>query len=465
MLSHYDLIVLGGGPGGYVAAIKGAQAGLQVALIERDKVGGTCLNRGCIPTKTLMHTTSLLHEIEKNTAAGLCVADASIDFAALIARRDAVSTQLRDGIEGLLKANKVELIRGEGSLSAPGEISVNGETITYTDLILAVGSRPAIPPIEGIRNPGVYTSDDLLEGEGKQFQKLVIIGGGVIGIEFASIYAALGCEVTIVEALDRCLANLDREISQNATMLLKKRGIAIHTGAMVKAVGQQENGLVVRFEQKDQTTELPCDGVLVAVGRRSNTDGCLAQGIDLGLERGMIPVSEQFETKIVHIYAIGDIVKGGIQLAHVASAQGIAAVDAICGKKPSVNLSAIPACVYSDPEIATVGISADEAKAAGISVKTGKFIMSANGKSMIELADRGFIKVVADEATGVVLGAQMMCTRATDMICEFADAVANKLTIEQMASVIRPHPTFCEGISEAVEAVDGNAVHIMPSRR
>lgn len=460
----YDLIIIGAGPGGYVAAIKAAQLGKKVALIERREVGGTCLNRGCIPTKTLAHAAGVLREIQSAARLGIKVESVSYDIAAIYARKDEVVGQLRDGVEALLKANGVTLLRGDATLEAAGKVRINGETLEAGSILLAVGSIPSRPQIAGLDLPDVVTSDALLATDAPFYRRLTIIGGGVIGVEFASIYAALCCEVTIIEAMERVLPSMDKEISQNLSMLLKKRGVKIFTGATVEEITRGDC-LTCRFTAKGQSGQTDADGVLVAIGRRANTAGLLADGISLDLTRGMIPVNERFETCIAGVYAIGDAVLGGIQLAHIASAQGINAVCGMFGETPPIDLSVVPSCIYTDPEIAAVGMTESDAKAAGIPVKTGKFIMSANGKSIIEQAERGFIKIVSHAETGALLGAQLMCSRATDLLGELSAAIANGLTIDRLSAVIRPHPTFAEGITEALEDTHGAAIHIAPRRK
>lgn len=460
MADKYDLIVLGAGPGGYVAAIRAAQLGLRAAVAENRQVGGTCLNRGCIPTKTLMHTAHLLRELKSCEKIGLRAEGVAFDYAAMHARKDEVISQLRGGIEGLLKANKIDLLSGAGTIAAPGKVLVDGTPYEAEKILIATGSVPARPPIPGIDLPGVVTSDELLT-ESTFYQRLAIIGGGVIGMEFATIYNALGCDVTVIEAMPRILPTMDKEISQNLAMILKKRGVKIFTGAMVEKV-EGDGSLTVLFTAKDKAETVQADGVLVSIGRRANTS--CAEGVDLGLERGMVPVNGSFETRVPGIYAIGDVVKGGIQLAHVASAQGVNAACAMCGKEPEADLSVVPSCIYTDPEIASAGITADEAAAAGIPVKTGKALMTANGKTMITMGERGFIKLVFHGETEKLLGAQLMCERATDMIGELATAIRNGLTLGQLAAVIRPHPTFNEAVTEAVEAAQGRAIHVAPKK-
>lgn len=462
MATQFDLIVIGAGPGGYSAAIRAAQYGMKVAIIEKDAVGGTCLNRGCMPTKIYLHAADLFSEMQHSEIFGVQAREVSYDLAAMKIRKDVVLNQLRGGIEKLLAAHKITYIRGIAKIMAAGKVTVGDELYTTAKILIAVGSRPASLPIPGLTLPGVLTSDDLLTGELPDFKQLTIIGGGVIGVEFASFYQSLGCDVTIIEAMERILPNLDREIAQNLTMIMKKRGIKIFTGAKVTAIEQNhDGGLKCNFICKENPQMIMSDGVLISIGRSANTDDLLSESVDLGLERGRIPVDENFVTKVLDIYAIGDVVLGGIQLAHMAAAEGLCAVANMCGKLPPLDLNVVPSCIYTSPEIATVGLTADEAKAAGIPVKTGKFIMNANGKTMIENGERGFIKVVFHAKTETLLGAQLMCSRATDMVGELAAAIVNRLAIAQLAAVIHPHPTFVEAIGEAVDAAEGLSLHTL----
>ena len=454
----WDLIVIGGGPGGYTAAIRAAQLGLRTALVERDAVGGTCLNRGCIPTKALIHAAERYEEMRECETFGLRAEGVSFDYPAMCERRDHVVGQLREGVERLLKGNKVERITGTARLLGPGRVQVGEEVLEGTNILIAAGSRPALPPVPGLDLPGVLTSDDLLTGD-RFYQRLTIIGGGVIGMEFAGLYQALGAEVTVLEALDRILPTLDRELSQNLSMLMKKKGVRLCAGARVERVERGPDGLVCTYTVKDRTETVTADAVLVATGRRANTDGLCAPEVDLGLERGAIPVDDRFQTCVPGIYAIGDAVKGSIQLAHAAAAQGINAVSILAGKEPPMDLSVVPSCVYARPEMASVGRTEAQCKEAGIPVKTAKYLTGSNGRSLIAGAGRGFIKVVYDGESGAVLGAQLLCERATDLVGEFASAVSRGETLEDMARVIRAHPTFAEAVGEAAEAGLGLSIH------
>ena len=466
-MKEYQLIVIGAGPGGYEAAIRATQLGLTTALIERRDVGGTCLNRGCIPTKAMLHSAQLYREAANFELFGLHTENTSFDWAKVHQRKNDVVVKLRTGIEQLIKANKIDFFNNSASVLGKNDVQLDqGEVIRGENILIATGSVPARPPIPGLDLPNVVTSDELLDDPhftqtDSLAKEILIIGGGV---EFASVFSSFGCHVTIVEAMERILPTMDREISQSLNMVLKKRGVSIHTGAMVEKLEQDENGLVCHFTEKGKAQAVPAQQVLVAIGRRPNTQGLFAEGFEVACERGRIVTDENFRTSVDSIYAIGDVTSK-IQLAHMASAQGICAVHTIAGQKPPIDLRYVPGCIYTDPEIASVGITEDEAKQQGIPVKKGKFLMTGNGRSLIDEQERGFIKVLAHQETDVILGAQLMCSRATDIVAELATAIVNGLTCAQLAGVIRPHPTFCEGVTEAVEDVHAMAIHLAPKKR
>lgn len=446
----YNLVIIGAGPGGYEAAIEAANMGMKVALVEKDKLGGTCLNRGCIPTKTLMHTADLVRDFAHASSIGVNIEGWQVDAAKMQERKNEVLDTLISGIAALMKKGKVDVIEGHGVIEGTGKVRVGDELLETENIMIATGSKTFVPPIEGVDTPGVVTSDELLDKADGIYEHLVIVGGGVIGMEFASLYAALGTKVTVIEALDRVLAPLDKEISQNVKMIGKKRGMDIHAKSMVEKFEAGENGNVVTYyREKDELKSVESDGVLVCIGRRPNTDGLFAEGVSVDMEKGKILVNDKYQTSMEGVYAIGDVI-GGVMLAHMATAEGRAAVAVMNGKEFTTNMNVVPSCVYTNPEIATVGITADEAKTAGRDVVTKKYIMSANGKSVLSAQERGFIKVVADAESKKILGAQMMCARATDMIGELALAIVNELTLEEVANLIHPHPTFVEGIGEAV---------------
>lgn len=455
-MSDYQLLIIGAGPGGYVAALHAAKRGLKTAVIENREVGGTCLNRGCIPTKTLLHSSEIIAGINGGEKFGVGAERVHFDMSAIFARKREVSAKLSGGIEGMFRAAKVDLLRGTGTVTGSGTVKFVGEegekVITAERILLATGSVPARPPIPGLDLPGVLTSDELLEGCDHLYDSLVIIGGGVIGVEFATFYADLGCKVTIIEGLDRLLPNMDRELGQNLSMILKKHGVDVYTNSLVANVEQDGDALKVNFTNKDKALSVSGEAVLCAIGRRPYTEGLFADGVSVEMNGRSIRVDENYETSLPGVYAIGDV-SSKIQLAHVASAQGTDCVERMVGGKGMTDLSAVPSCIYCVPEIACVGITADEAKAAGREVVSGKYVMFSNGKTVIRDGDRAFMKVVADKATHVIVGAQFMCEHATDMISEMATAIVNGLTVEQMLKVLRPHPTFEEGVHDALEDV------------
>lgn len=467
MSEKYDVIVIGAGPGGYVAAIKCAKAGLRTAIVENRRVGGTCLNRGCIPAKAMIHASSLYREMQEAEKFGVSAERITFDYEKIVSYKEETTEKLCRGIEQLLKGNGVTILFGKGSLEQGRKVKVTGEeSEEYYDaehVILAAGSKPVILPIPGLELPGVLTSDELFKLT-EMPESLVIIGGGVISVEFASVYANLGCKVTIVEAMPRLIPNMDKEISQNLKMILKKRGVNIHTSASVQRVEQEGELYTCVFTEKEKEVKVSARYVLCAIGRCPNTEGLFGEGAEPEMERGRVVVDEKFQSSIEGVYAIGDLVKG-LQLAHLASAQGMYVAEMLAGEEASVDLSAVPGCVYTDPEIASVGMTEDEAKEKGLEIKTGKFIMSANGKSLITKEERGFIKILAEKETDVIVGAQMMCARATDMIGELVTAIANRMTVRQLLRGMRAHPTYNEGVQEALEELLGGAVHVMPKKK
>ena len=480
-MEQFDLIIIGAGPGGYVAAIKAAKAGLSVAIIENRRPGGTCLNRGCIPAKAMIHASSLYREALEGARFGVHAEDASYDYGEILKYKQDCIDSLVSGVEQLLKGNGVTLFAGTGRLekaedgmnvvtvteAADGDGAGAARKLTAKNVILATGSKPAQIPVPGMDLPNVLNSDGLFALDHVP-QSLLIIGGGVIGVEFATVFSNLGCEVTIVEALPKLLDNFDREISQNLKMILKKRGVEAHLNAMVKECREAEGGVCCVFEEKGKEQEIAAEYVLVAAGRQPVTEGLFGDGVSLEMNGRFVAVDENFRTSVPGVYAIGDLT-GGIQLAHAASAHGSRAVEVILQEAElpafAQDINVIPAGVYTDPEIATVGLTEAQAKEQGFEIITGKFIMSANGKSLITGDERGFIKVVADAGTDRILGAQMMCSRATDMIAEFATAIANQMTSTDMLRSVRPHPTYNEGIAEALEDLHGASVHTMPRKR
>lgn len=454
---QYDLVIIGAGPGGYEAAYEAADFGMKVALVEKDLVGGTCLNRGCVPTKTMMHSSDAYRIATRSANIGVSAEGVKADLNRIIDRKCEVSETLRDGIMFLLKKKKVDFVAGTAKVTDGHtvEISGNGEVseLTAANIMIATGSEPATPPIPGADLPGVLDSTGLLELRGEIMKDFVIIGGGVIGIEFATIYSDLGTNVTVVEAMDRLLPNMDKELGRSLKMNFKNRGIDTHTNAMVEKIEERNGRLVCFYKEKDKVQEVEADHILVCTGRRPVTKGVFSEELEEKLlgARGFLQVDDCYRTEIPSIYGIGDAI-GGTMLAHTATAEGRNAVAIMNGKEPEINMNVVAGCIYTSPEIASVGLTQDEAKEAGIDVITKKFPTSANGKTIIEELDRGFIKLVASKEDHTLLGAQLMCGRATDIIGELAVAIANGLTIDEVANTIHPHPTFVEAVCEAARA-------------
>ena len=453
----YQLIVIGAGPGGYTAALRAAALGLHTAVVECREVGGTCLNRGCIPTKTLLHASQVYRDAVDGASMGVHAAGATFDMGEIFAYKRGVSEKLRSGIHGLLKSAKVDLIEGVGRIAAPGEVDVtaaDGTVNRYTTerILIATGSVNVRPPIPGLDLPGVMTSDELLEGCDRLYDSLIIIGGGVIGVEFATFYRNLGCAVTLVEGMDRLLPNMDRELGQNLQQIMKKQGVEVLTNAMVQSLEETENGLAVHVVQKGAEKTVAGEKVLCAIGRRAYWDGVFADGLTPEVRGKSLQVDENFQTSIPGVYAIGDA-SSAVQLAHVAAAQGTACVERMCGVQDHIDLNVIPSCIYSAPEIAVVGITEAEAREQGIPAVSGKCTLFSNARTIIEDPGRCFMKLVARTDTHELIGAQLMCQHASDMISQISAAMVNRQTAEELRRVMRPHPSFEEAMAEALDAL------------
>ena len=446
----FDLIVIGGGPAGYSAAMKASKLGLSTLLAEGgSNLGGTCLNRGCIPTKALLHSSGLIRQL--NSASGFGVeASASINLEKLFSYRDETVEALVSGLEQSVKASGVEVVKGMASVvgfDGIVEVEVGGVVYKAKDVLLATGTKPALPPIEGIDSDVVITSNDVLEGKDLP-ESLIIVGGGVIGCEFASLYTDLGRKVTIIEALPRILANMDKDVARNLQMILKNRGAEIFSGALVNKISKTDNCAEVAFTAGGTEKTVCADKVLIATGRRTVIPEGLADKIEI--DNGRIATDVNGRTSMEHVYAAGDVTNG-IQLAHKASAEGENMAMVLAGRKAAHDLKVVPACVYCSPEIACVGLTDAEAKEAGIDFVTAKALTSANSRSVITREDRGFVKLVAEKESGVLIGAQLMCANASDIIGELALAIANRLTASQCLLSVRPHPSYEEVVGAAIE--------------
>ena len=454
---QYDVAVLGGGPGGYVAAIRAAQLGGKTVLIEKDKLGGTCLNWGCIPTKALLHSAETYQTVLHAAANGVYASDVTFDYQVMVDRKNSIVSQMGNGIKTLVRQAGVTLLSGEGRLQDRHTILVNGEAVTAKSIILATGSEPARPPIQGIDSRGVLDSNSLL-ALGNCPETLLIIGGGVIGVEFATVFQSLGKQVTILEMMDSILPGIDQDVIQVMTRHLQKNGVQIITGAKVLSL-QHDGDVICQYEKVGETKSIHAQTVLVAVGRKPVTSGIGLENVGLETQRGFMVVDEQMRTAIENIYAIGDIT-GQSQLAHVASAQGLVAAANATGNNKRISYDIIPVCIYSNPEIALIGLDEKQALAKGYRIKTGKCPASVNGKSKILGEAEGFVKIITDEKTGEILGAQIVGARATDMIAEIGVLMKAEGTVDELADTIHPHPTISEMVMEAAHDVEGLSCHI-----
>lgn len=454
-MSVYDVVVIGGGPGGYVAAVRAAKLGLKTVLIEKEEMGGTCLNRGCIPTKSLLESAHLYASLSRASVFGVRAGDVGFDFAAMAKRKQNVVRRLRGGVEHLLKSAGVEIVRGEGLPDGERVLRVGDQRIEARNVILATGSEPIRLPIPGADLPGVLDSTGVLALE-ECPESVVIVGGGVIGVEFAELFATLGVPVTIIEVMETILSGMDADITAQAAKGLRKKGVEIRTGARVAEI---TGGMpkTVRYSWNDAQHEAVADIVIMATGRKPVTGGLEAWGV--ALERGAVVVDEHMRTNVPGVYAIGDCT-GKMQLAHVASAQGAVAASHAAGRHVEpIRYDIIPACVYTEPEIACVGLTENAAAAAGRDVRCGNFPVAANGKSGVMEHYDGFCKLVTDARTGEILGAQFLAPRATDMIAEIAAVMRCEGTIDELADTVHPHPTVSEMIMETAHDVEGLCVH------
>ena len=458
------IAIIGGGPGGYYAAIRAAQLNAEVTLIEKEHIGGTCLNKGCIPTKVLLHAAGEYENINKNLKDyGIKITGAELDWDKLQKRKTIIVRKLIAGVDNLLKSNRVTKIMGEGSFVNKNQLKVKAddgtETIVDFDYaVIATGSKPVIIPIPGIELSGVVTSDEVLSLK-EIPSSMVIIGGGVIGSEFAAVFGALGCKVTIIEMLPNIVANMDQDIVAPLKEKFKKKGIEIYTNTKVVSISKTEEGLRVNTLSDGEEKSFNAEKVLLSIGRKPVTDNLALKNVGIETNRGAIAVNKNMRTNVENIYAIGDAT-AGIMLAHVASAEGIVAVESIMNKKPLIDFKTIPYCVYTKPELAGVGLTEQQAREEGYDVKTGIFPMNLNGKAMIEAEQEGLVKYVTDANTGEVLGLHMSGPSATELIAEGALAVRLEATIDEITSTIHAHPTVAESLHEAAHAVRNNAIHI-----
>ena len=452
----YDLIVIGAGPGGYEAALRASELGMRTALVERREIGGTCLNRGCIPTKALLHTAQTVHDARNAARLGVRVESMTVDMARVLAWKTEVVGTLRGQVENMLRTAGVELFFGNGRLLRENRVRVdhpNGmELLEGRNILIATGSKPAVPPIQGLDSPGVVTSDELLEGLEHVPESVVIIGGGVIGVEFASFFGQMGSSVCILEGQSRLLPQMDRDLGQGMAQSLKKNGMMIVTDAMVSQVKAEGGMLTVAYTRKGKEAEQTAELVLCAVGRTPVTDGLLDEGLSLEMNRRSIAVNGRYETSLPGVFAIGDV-SSRVQLAHVAAAQGIRCVETIAGMEPAYDMTAIPSCIFATPQIGATGMTLEEAAAQGVDAVEARAVVTGNGRNLILGGERAMIKLVAERKTHRLIGAHIMCPEATEMISQFTEAIVHRMTVEQLMMVVHPHPTFEEGVLSALRAL------------
>lgn len=459
------VVIIGGGPGGYVAAIRAAQLGGDVTLIEKEYLGGTCLNVGCIPTKALLHSAELYEEVKNGAKYGVVADNVRMDFSKAQERKKAVTKQLVSGVKGLLKSYNVRVLMGQASFISKDTLEVktdSGSDIIKADrFIIAAGSIPVKPPIPGIDSKLCLDSTGALELE-EVPKTMLIVGGGVIGVEIATLFNALGCKVTIVEMLNEILPMMDGELTKMIRSKLEKKGVEIYTSAKVKSFKDLGKSVEVAVEMNDGTDKMfACEKALISIGRRPNTAALGLENAGIANDRGKILVNDKMETSVPGIYAVGDCI-GKIMLAHIASAQGEVAAENALGHKCIFDSKTNPSCVYTDPEYASVGLTEEEAKAQGIDYVVGRFPLAANGRALI-MGQEGMVKIIADKKYKEVLGAHILGPRATDMIGELGLAIGMEATIDEVIKTIHGHPTLTEAIKEAALDVEKRPIH-MPKK-
>ncbi len=475
MANEYDVVILGGGTGGYVAAIRSAQLGLKTAIVEQEKLGGTCLHKGCIPSKALLKSAEVYNTAKNNAKDyGVHTENVSLDFARVQERKNSIINQLHQGVQGLMKKGKIDVYEGKGRMLGPsifspmpGTISVemaNGdenEILILKNLILATGSKPKSLPGLELDEKVVMSSDGALQME-ELPKSMIIVGGGVIGIEWASMLNDFGVEVTVLEYADEIIPTEDVDISKEMKKLLTKKGIKFVTSAKVlpDTLEKTESSVTISAEVGEKTESFTAEKMLVSVGREANVNDIGLQNTTIEVDKGVIKTRPTFQTKEDHIYAIGDVI-GGLQLAHVASHEGIAAVEHIAGiSNEPMDYTKISRCIYSSPEASSVGITEKQAREEGYKVKIGKFPFMAIGKSLVNGNSDGFVKIVADEETEDILGVHMIGSNVTELISEAGLAMVLDATPWEVASTVHPHPSLSEVMGEAALAVDKKAIHM-----
>ena len=457
----YDVAVIGGGPGGYVAAIRAAQLGGKVLLVEKDKLGGVCLNRGCIPTKTLLKSAEKWQELKNCHEFGLQADNIGFNFDAITQRKNQVISKLRGGIEQLVKSNNIEVVYGVGSLEGPNRLSVqqgDGQ-ISYEakNIIIATGSMPMRLPIPGQDLPDVIDSDQLLEMIHVP-RSMIVIGAGAVGIEFAAIFQAFGCEVTVVEMLPTILPSIDNDMVKRMGPILRKQGIKILTNTKVTSIEESTVGIRVYLDNGKGIQEIIVEKVLVATGRKPIVVGLALESAGVDYSKAGIKVNNKMETNIPGIFAIGDTT-GQQMWAHAASAEGMVAAENSLGGHVIMDYSAVPGCIFTTPELAMVGLTEKEALDKNIGIKVSKFNFASNGKAVSMGETDGLVKIIAHATSDKVLGMHVLGAHASDLIMEGAIAIRNGLTAEEIARTIHPHPSLSETVMESAHGINGDIIH------
>ncbi len=467
-----SITIIGGGPGGYIAAIRAAQLGADVTVIEKGKLGGTCLNIGCIPTKCLLHSAEVFTEIKNSKTQGIVVNDVQLDFPAVIAHKTKISKTLVNGVKGLLKANKVKTIKGTAKFIGPKKIEISKEdgtteVSTPDDIILATGSVNVVPPIPGLKEvPACIDSTGALSLE-ELPKTMVVIGGGVIGLEIACAYAQFGTKIIVVEALDHVLPMLDAEITDIAVKNMKKMGMEFHLECPVEAVEEAEGGarVICTNKKTGEKETFVAEKVLVAIGRKASIDSLALGMTGVEFDKGGIEVDDLMQTNVSGIYAIGDCIKGRARLAHTASVMGEIAAENIMGAHNLYDEKTNVTCVYVEPEAAAVGLTEEQCKAQNIDYKVGKFPLAGNGKSLILNGGKGMVKIIADSKYEQILGVHMIGPRASDLIAEGALAIRLEATVDELISTIHSHPTVSESVREAGLDLQERVLNMPPKRK
>lgn len=465
----YDLVVIGAGPGGYVAAIRAAQLGMKTAIVEKDACGGTCLNYGCIPTKALFKDAQVMNYMKHADQYGIELTGSfRANMDKVQKEKGKIVKTLSGGVEFLLKANKVDLVKGKAKICSAGKVEVTDakgavKALDTRKVLIASGSKSSLPPIKGIDSPGVITSKEALDMDSVP-EKIVVIGGGVIGIEFAGIYEAFGSEVTVVEFMPKIIPAIDKEITDRLHKLLEKKNIKIMVGTKVEEIAKKGKGLAVTVDAGGKKSAIECSQVLVSTGRELDIEGLNLDGLGVSYDRKGIKVDADYQTSVPGVYAIGDVT-GRVMLAHVASEEGKVCVERMAGHDARVDYDLIPSAVFTFPEVASIGKSEEQLKADGVKYEVGRFQFSGNGKALTMHDTEGMLKVISSGDKQTILGVHIIGPNASDLLAEAATAMGGMFTVEEAAGVMHGHPTLSEAFEESLTTILGQSIHNAPAKK